>query len=342
MNAFKPCRGQFRQRSRRDRHILGAANNGSETMYDSSSKRFAIGGCLCSLALVCFAAGCNPAATGTVVDVQDNSVTVTEPDTLEQTTYQVSTEAEITRDGDPASLLQIQPGDDIDVTLSPDESGRDVAVEVTATSNSESTAHNPDVTYNTSFEDPEADIADSEAILGESDTPTDADPNENTAPTLDLKGRIAVVFEESIMIEQSPDDQREVVIEDTTELTIDGNKAEFTELKPGFEVNVTAYEAHGAMNAIRIDATSYEYGVNPTVPMEPGSEEPASNEVPPAPPIREPYIEDEADVEDLPREPGDEDVDEADINEDTDTETDAESEEEADVETEEEVEEPAV
>lgn len=84
--------------------------------------------------MICFLVGCAEGASGTVVDVQHSCVTVAEPETYEQTTYRVSPDADISRDGSPVSLLEVQPGDEIDISVSTDDTGAEIATSVEATS----------------------------------------------------------------------------------------------------------------------------------------------------------------------------------------------------------------
>jgi hypothetical protein len=222
----------------------------------------------CGVALLCLIAGCGQGTSGTVVDVEHSSVTVAESDTLDQTTYRVSPDADISRDGSPASLLEIQPGDEIDITVSTDDSGASVATSVEATS-----------TYATSGTDEDAvdDGIDDDAELidpldGFDDVdefpPTDDTPAEAPAEPMTYEGRVTTTLDGAMMIEHAEDQEVQVMVDDYVEVTIDGAAAEFADILPGYEVMVIADEDYGQIHAIRIEATSATV-VDPAPPAEP-------------------------------------------------------------------------
>lgn len=259
------------------------------------SRSFSISASICGLALVGLISGCAPAASGTVVDVQESTVTVAEPDTLEQTTYRVSEDADISRNGSPASLLQIQPGDDVDITLEPNDAGRDIASGVAATSD------DVDATSDDSA------ILDTEPAIDPVYGPTD-DIVENPDEPADLdtayEGRISAVLDNELVVEHSIGPELHFVIEEQTQMTLDDEEAELADLQPGYDVVVTAHDIYGELHAVRVDATSYEYGSDLQVPEEPGDD--VTDDVVPEPEVENDAADDaEPDIEqpELPETP---------------------------------------
>jgi hypothetical protein len=246
-------------------------------------KNSMIGGCVCGAALLCVLSGCGEGASGTVVGVENTAVTVAEPETFEQTTYRVSPDADISRDGEPASLLEIQPGDDVDVSVTTTDSGEEVATSVDASSEDE--------------DDVDNDIDDDADLITpiDPDLPaTDTTPAEAPAEPMTFEGRVASTLEGAMMIEHVDDQEMQIMVDEHAEVLVDGVAAEFSDILPGYEVMVVADEDYGQFHALRIEATSSTV-VDPA-PLEPApeaSEDPGteSDELPEAPtdePLPEP------------------------------------------------------
>jgi hypothetical protein len=203
-----------------------------------------------AIALTAFIAGCAD-ESGTVVDVDNDRITVADDDTQAQTTYRVSPEADITRDGDSASLLEVQPGDEADITL--DDDGDNVVTDLDASS--EGTA-DTDTDDDLIDDDADDDLID-DNLEGPNITPpvVDAEP-------VALEGSVAAMHEESMMVqvetEEAEDNEIEIIVDDNTEITLDGVAAEFGDILPGYTVLVSADDVDGRLHGDRIEATSTE------------------------------------------------------------------------------------
>lgn len=223
----------------------------------SNPRTFVAGLSLSVAALLCFVAGCGTGSSGTVVDVQHSSVTVAEPDTYEQTTYKVSPDAVIQRDGAPASLLEIQPGDEIDVTVSTDSSGNEVATAVNA--DSTSVTNTTDADDNVISDDDDTDdnaVAEDDDVIGGPFPPTDTTPDEAPADPMTYEGRVTTTLDGAMMIEQGDDQEVQIMVDEQADVLVDGVAAEFADILPGYEVMVVVDEDYGQLHALRIEATS--------------------------------------------------------------------------------------
>lgn len=256
-----------------------------------SSKQFAMGSGICGLALAALLAGCGTDASGTVVDVQDSSVTIAEPDTFEHSTYRVAPDADISRDGSPASLLQLRPGDDVAVTLQPDDNGVDVASRVDATSSSTNGAPAADPAtaddsgeYGDDFSplpygDPLV-----EPLIQESVPPDDPVPEEPVDES-SYEGRVSAVLEDAIVLEHAVGTELHFAIDLATEITLDGETADIIEIQPGYSAVIMAQAESGQLYAVRVDATSYAYDADSQLPAEPGTDD--GEDVTPEAPVDE-------------------------------------------------------
>jgi hypothetical protein len=203
--------------------------------------------------------------------VESTKVTVAEPDTLEQTTYRVSPDADISRDGSPASLLEIQPGDDIDITVTTDDQGAEVATSVEATSTyaDDEAAADEDID-NDGINDEDEIGAPLNGVDDVDDfAPTDTTPAEAPADPMTYEGRVTTTTVDGVMmIEHAEDQEVQIMVDENVDVTVDGAAAQFADILPGFEVMVVADEDYGQIHALRIEATSATVA-DPAPPAEP-------------------------------------------------------------------------
>lgn len=202
-----------------------------------------------TVALAAFAIGCGAVESGTVIEVSADSVTVADDTSFTHTTYKVSPDASIVKDGQPAVLADIEQGDDVSVTVSQDTEGNQVATVVSVESNG---------------------AADEAAASGEAplyvppivETPTgaetqdDKDPNSDPSSMRAYQGDVMAVGDDTLTLSDPAGTQLAFIVNDETEITINGEQAELDAIGAGFVAIVTARQDLDELVAVEIEAAA--------------------------------------------------------------------------------------
>lgn len=195
---------------------------------------------LCAVAIASFAIGCGQTESGTVSKVTDDRVTVTDETSFTQMTYKVAPDANVQKDGEPASLEDIEPGDDVSVKSKSDVNGNRVATFVSVESN-DAAGEGSTQSLNESPSDPAVN----------EDTIDDAEPS----PTV-YKGLVTEVQDGMLTLIDPAGTQLPFIVDDQTEITVDHQPAKLQVIGQDAEATVTARHEFDALIALKIEASS--------------------------------------------------------------------------------------
>jgi hypothetical protein len=242
-----------------------------------------------SVSLVALTTGCSRSYAHRVVSIGDDQLTVSEEGGYEQQTHQVAPDAKITLDGQPVQLQQLDPGDEVMVTVQSVE-GRDVATEITAKSvgpdegeqrpepeqppiQSDEPQPVPpldDPTSPPSETTPEQEGA--PAAIPDANRPESGaaiDPEEGAPRPAEeiFEGKISSIQTDAkqFAVRASDDDENERTfhIDDGTKVTLDGQQATFADLQVGHLVKVTAEADEDQFMARSVEARAERTTTSP-------------------------------------------------------------------------------
>jgi hypothetical protein len=234
---------------------------------------------LALVAVVSFAltSGCSQSFADKVVSVGQNELTVAKGPEETPETHQVAPGAEVLRDGKPAELEEIQPGDAVKVTTEK-QGEEELAVKIEATSSQEEEAAEEasDLEELTAppiggmpppaaeskpaigaegeaprIDEPEAALdEEKESALPEQKEAQSALPEQEPPAEILFTGVMTAVGEDQIRVQGNEEPvglahQRSFKLTDATEIFMAGEPAAREDLKEGMEVTVIA-ELHGA------------------------------------------------------------------------------------------------
>jgi hypothetical protein len=191
----------------------------------------------------CFAAGCARTEADKVVQASDGALTVQDEQTQTRTSHRIAFDTEIFKDGEPAQLEDLKPGDEVRVRAK-EEGGESVATLVTADS---------------ADEDADADSAETTIDeRGEFNFAEDRDPSfveqapaaqEGDVPATDFVGKVMMIEEHELLLEASGGEQHKFAFNDQTEFTRDGEKVSFEAIQAGDAATVSARDDTSDPNA---------------------------------------------------------------------------------------------
>lgn len=204
---------------------------------------------LAMTALAAVAIGCGAVESGTVIEVTDNSVTLADDTSFAQATYRISPDASILKDGEPAVLEDIQQGDEVSVTVSKDSEGNEVATMVSAESNGaadESGTEGEAPLYGQPVQEPPTDTGDL----------NDSEANMDLSSMRAYQGDVMAVGDDMLTLSDPAGTQLAFIVNDETEITVDGEEAELEAIGAGFVAIVTAREDVDELIAVEIEAAA--------------------------------------------------------------------------------------
>jgi hypothetical protein len=213
------------------------ANTGEMVMHHATIKLVAMS---CAIAIATFAIGCGKTETGTVEEVTDGKVTVADETSFAQTTYKIAPDTDIQKDGQPADLADIEPGDDVSVKSKSDAEGNRVATFVSVESN---------------------DAAGEGAAQPPSELPSDLAVKEGTVDDAELsptvyEGHATAVQDGMLTLTDPAGTQLPFIVDDQTEITVDEQPAKLESIDNGAAVTVTARQEFDALIAVRVKASA--------------------------------------------------------------------------------------
>jgi hypothetical protein len=223
------------------------------------------------LAVVAIAAGCGMTDADKVVQASDGALTVEDQETQARTSHPIAFDTEIFKDGEPAKLEDLQPGDEVQVRAQ-EENGESVATFVKAESPDADEATD-DADDTITDEGGEFEFAEDRdpGILEESPAELEAD-----VPATDFVGKVLMVEEHEMMLEASGGEQHKFTFNEQTEFTRDGEKVAFDAIQAGDTATVTARDDTTDPSAGELIAMT----VNATSPPEPTEDTPEGEFVP--------------------------------------------------------------
>lgn len=198
-----------------------------------------------AVAITAFAIGCGTVESGTVLEVTEDSVTVADDTSFDHMTYRVAPDASVLKDGQPADLDDLEQGDDVSVTVSTDTEGNEVATVVSAESNGAAADGGDAPRFEQPLEEAPADTG----------APDEAGSNVDPSMTA-YQGDVMAVGDDMLTLTDPGGTQLPFIVNDQTDITIDGEPAELEAIGAGFVAIVTARQELDELVAIEIEAAS--------------------------------------------------------------------------------------
>lgn len=218
-------------------------------------------------ALTVSLAGCGTRVeAGRVVQAEGDRLTMTDKHTEDQKTFELAADTEITVNGQPATIDQIQPGDSVTVKTQ-EQDGRRLAVKVEA--NSEAAPGTPPQGPTTTPEPTDRGFTPSP------ETVPDADHSQDQPPFADAtvyRGELMRAGDGQIVFKTRDGQEHKLTVNPDSSITFDGKAIELSDLPSGARVTVTTRGT--GQDAVVVTIKSH-------TPTEGG--QPEGNEVNPAP-----------------------------------------------------------
>lgn len=211
-----------------------------------------------------------------VVHAGDGELTVRDEQQQTQQTHEVASDAQITLDGQPAALDELETGDTVELKVEP-RGGKEVATDIKA--KSKETVDSARSPLGPAPDAPRVPDRQSTQPLSESPsspafepTPEDGMQNPPKAPLPQTEndkqmlplgveeeafhGKIASLGDKQFVVEEESGEKKTFAVNDDTKYTVEGREASFTDLKVGQMVDVTAQDSDEMLVAKTADATS--------------------------------------------------------------------------------------
>ena len=235
------------------------------------------------LSLVAFATGCSESYGHRVVRADENQLTIVDANGIAQKTHEVAADASITIDGQPAVLQELDPGDPVHVKVELQD-GKEVATEIKAKTKEpespEATSPATDPTLPNEqplqpTEDEPVPYPNDETAPQETPSSTettfpdltpdvkqsnqpDAEPQAEPAEDQAVQGKIKSIGEDGSQLVVTSEDGEEhtVMVNDETKFMLDGETADFEDMKVDHQVAITAEKDAETLVATLVEATS--------------------------------------------------------------------------------------
>ncbi len=205
-----------------------------------------------------------------VVSAGDHQITVTDDDGHELQSHEVAADAEITLDGHPAALEDLESGDAVEITVEERE-GRELATHVIAkskvTTNDRHDASDRDLLPLDPDPAVDSDLASKPDMDPSLDDPLNdpvGDDDTRTQPVSEviIVGTISSLTESGFMVRDDAGADQAITVNEDTQFLLDGQPVAFEDLMAEFNVTVTAErEGEGeAFIASKVEATKITTG----------------------------------------------------------------------------------
>lgn len=252
-----------------------------------SATLFGIAGMAVALiATVALISGCSRsfASADRVVRAEEGTLTVAEENGLNQETHEVAPDAEVTLDGQPAALEELDRGDAVRLKTEKQEDGTEVVKKIEAKSKEELEADTPatDSLIDQSLaplgpltNQPVGETSERRSDLNESapqeplSEPDEPIESEDAAPQAapdagmdmivdekSISGTISSLGDNQFEVKDQSDSEHTITVNGDTKYTLDGNEATFDDLLVNHSVHVAAEKDGDNYIAEMVDATS--------------------------------------------------------------------------------------